>query len=337
MRKIVLILSILLIGMMLTPAVTAQTSQNLEWEVEIGDQTFFKFYYWDLDGLPTFNENMYVNITGPMGTIPDPLADYYDIPDTLADAKWVNGTDMGMMIGILMYIWKIALPTGNWSLMTELVEDVTEVDIMETIFPVEPHVNIDNWYQWGFTHNLTFPGAVNVADVVYLKSDGSLAAIHLLAYEEGTSTLMGDVYMERDGTAPVISNPSDIAYNFSDTGNEISWSASDQSPAAYRILKDNVELKKGFWNSSSESIVVDVDGLAVGSYDYEIEFYEASGISASDVVTVTVNEAADTTTTSDTGTGGGIGDFFTDNLLLIVGVGGAAVIIIVIVIIIKKR
>jgi len=111
MRKIVLVLSILLIGMMLTPAVTAQTSENLEWGVEIGDQTFFDFYYW-ADSYMTLNENMYVNITGPMGTIPDPLTDYYDIPDTLADVKWVNGTDMGMMLMIFMYIWKIALPTG---------------------------------------------------------------------------------------------------------------------------------------------------------------------------------------------------------------------------------
>jgi len=186
---------------------------------------------------------------------------------------------------------------------------------------------------------MSAPGSDNVADVVYLKSDGSLAAMHLLGYMEGDDTLVGEAYIERDGTAPVISNPSNIAYNFSDTGNEISWSATDQSPAAYRILKDDVELKKGFWNSSSESIVVDVDGLAVGSYDYEIEFYEASGMSASDVVTVTVNEAADTTTTSDTGTdtGTGTGDFFSENLMLIIGIGGGAVVIIVIVIIIKKR
>jgi len=291
---------------------------------------------------------MYVNIIGPIGTIPDPLTDYWDIPDTIAMMKWVNGTDMGMYIAILMYIWKIAVPTGNWSLMTELVESVTEVNLMAEVFPIEPQVNIDNWYQWGFTYNLTFPGADNVVDVVYLKSDGSLAAIHQLAYLEGDDTLMAEIYIERDGTAPVISNPSDIAYNFSDTGNEISWSATDQSPAAYRILKDNVELKKGFLNSSSESIVVDVDGLAAGSYNYEIEFYEASEMSASDVVTVTVNESdtttstdtttdTNTTTDTDTGTDTGTGDFISENMMLIISVGGVTVVIIVIVIIIKKK
>ncbi|MHA1288273.1 MAG: hypothetical protein ACTSPB_12790, partial [Candidatus Thorarchaeota archaeon] len=129
---------------------------------------------------------------------------------------------------------------------------------------------------------------------------------------------------------------------------EISWSATDRSPAAYRILKDNVELKKGFLNLSSESIVVDVDGLAAGSFNYEIEFYEASEMSASDVVTVTVNESdtttstdtttdTNTTTDTDTGTDTGTGDFISENMMLIISVGGVTVVIIVIVIIIKKK
>lgn len=273
--------------MIATPPVTAQTSESLEWGVEIGDETFFEFYYWS-EGYLTLNENVFANITGPIDVIPDPLTDYWNIPNITADVTWVNGTDMGMMLMIFMYIWKFAMPTGNWSLMTVLVENVIEFEVMEEVFPVEPQVIIDNWYQWGYTYNLSAPGSDNVANVTYLKSDGSLASFHLRGYEEGGSTLLGEAYIYRDGTPPIVENPDDIAYYLGDTGHSITWNATDQSPAAYMILKDDVEVEKGLWNLTSEEITVDVDGLDVGSYTYTIVFYEASGISASDQVVVDV-------------------------------------------------
>jgi hypothetical protein len=259
-RKVILILSILLIGMMLAgpSPVTAQTSENLDWGIEVGDITNFSFYYWAEESDITLNENMYINITGPMGVIPDPLINYSDIPDTPAEALWVNGTDMGFMLMIIIYVWKIAIPTGNWSLMTALVENVTEFTIIETIFPVEPHVIIDNWYQWGYTFNVSISGienVENVANVTYLKSDGSFAAMHLVGYVEGTSTLIGEASMYRDGTPPAVNTPANIVYDVGATGNEIIWNATDLSPAAYRILKDDVEIKQGLWNSSSDAVV----------------------------------------------------------------------------------
>ena len=318
--------------MMLAAPVAAQTSQNLEWGIEAPQMTYFHLNY-EGDPYP-IDEDMYGNITGPLAAIPDPLTNFSDIPDTLVDLKYLNGTDLGMYIMWFLFTLKMAVPTGNWSLMTDLVESVTGIDILGTVFPIQPEVTIDDWLHWGFSYNYTQMGYDNVIHVTYLKSDGYLASMSVVGYDLDKTTIIGTIDLDRDGTAPVITSPADISYNVSDTGNEITWSATDQSPAGYIVYKDNVEVERGMWTSSSQSIVVDVDGLAAGLYEYEIEFYEASGISASDVVTVNVTAGA---TTSDTGTGTGTSDFISENLMLIIGVGGAAVIIIVIVIIIKKK
>lgn len=318
---------------MLASPVAAQTSQNLEWGIVAPKMTYFHFCY-EADPI-MIDEGIYGNITGPLAAMPDPLTNFSDIPDTLVDLKFLNGTDLGMFIIWTLFSLKMAVPIGNWSLMTELVENVTAIDIMELIIPVNITVNVNDWLHWGFSYNFTQMGYDNVIQVTYLKSDGFLASMSVLGYDLDKITIIGTIDLDRDGTAPVITSPADISYNASDTGNEITWSATDQSPAGYIVYKDNVEVERGMWTSSSQNIVVDVDGLAAGLYEYEIEFYEASGISASDVVTVNVS-AVETTDTS-TGTGTGIGDFISENLMLIVGVGGAAVIIIVIVIIIKKK
>ena len=337
--RVILVLSFLLIGMMLATPASAQTSQNFEWEVEIGDMSYFSFYYWEEMSGTTIDEDIYLNITGPIDAVPDPLTDWWDIPDINADIKFVNGTDIGIMATVFLYTWKIAVPTGNWTLLKELIESVTEYNLMETIFPVEPFVTLDDWLRWGFSYNLTSGPYTNVVNVEYLKSDGSLAAYYVTGYNT-SQFMIGQFIFLRDGTAPVISGPADISYTVGTTGHNITWSATDQSPGGYRILKDSVEVQKGFWNSSSEKIVVSVDGLSVGSYDYEVEFYEASGISSSDVVTVTVNaETTTTTTTTSTTTTGtsATGNFISENLMLILGVGGAVIIIIIIVVIVKKK
>ncbi len=90
----------------------------------------------------------------------------------------------------------------------------------------------------------------------------------------------------QDTTAPTINSPADLSYELGSTGNTITWTASDLAPDTYRITIDGTH---GNWLSwTSGNIVVNVDGLAVGSHTYIIDVRDTSGNTASDTVVVTV-------------------------------------------------
>jgi len=95
-----------------------------------------------------------------------------------------------------------------------------------------------------------------------------------------------------DTTAPAVDSPADITYEESTTGHSISWNATDNNPGSYIIYREGVVVDSGSWTSGVQ-ITINVDGLAVGSYDYTINVTDASNNNATDTVIVTVE---DTTT-----------------------------------------
>ncbi|MHA2026127.1 MAG: hypothetical protein ACW98U_09520 [Candidatus Thorarchaeota archaeon] len=344
-RLVTIITSGLLIGVLLAPPVVAQTSQALEWDIEVEDLWHFNFrFYLELLSSDTI-EDFYFNVSVAPTAIPDPLTDWWNIPSPLLESYWANGTDASSDLSLFIpFIFNVAVPIGNWSLLEELVENVTSWTPVSDTFSITPNVTLDEWYRWGFSFNYTFGGTDNVYAISYLKSDGSLAKVEQIGYAEGTSSLIGIFHMIRDNNTPVVNSPTDINKEVSETGYEIVWNGTDLSPAAYMILKDDVELSRGFWNSSTEEFSVDVDGLGVGSYNYTIVLYEASGLSTSDTVMVEVvadspppNGVTTTTTTTTASTPtGGIIDFLTENMLLVGGIAGVGVILIIIVIVRRR-
>jgi hypothetical protein len=97
------------------------------------------------------------------------------------------------------------------------------------------------------------------------------------------------VFIE-DTTSPTINTPADIYYDEGDTGNSITWSPSDLLPSSYVVYMDEAVLKSGAWNSSSESIIVSVDGLAFGAYNYTIVVADSTGNTATDEMWVYVHD-----------------------------------------------
>ena len=87
---------------------------------------------------------------------------------------------------------------------------------------------------------------------------------------------------------PYVSDAADFAYDEGDTGNTISWTATDMFPATYTIYKDGVPEQTGFWNSVTP-ITINVDGLAAGTYVYLLVVVDRVGNTAQDSVTITVN------------------------------------------------
>ncbi|MCG3220456.1 MAG: hypothetical protein H7641_03665, partial [Candidatus Heimdallarchaeota archaeon] len=87
---------------------------------------------------------------------------------------------------------------------------------------------------------------------------------------------------------PDLSDEVNLDYDEGDTGNSISWDATDMNPDSYIIYRDSVEVDTGAWDSVTP-IVIDVDGLTDGSYVYLIVVTDLAGNTAQDTVTVTVN------------------------------------------------
>jgi parallel beta-helix repeat protein len=135
------------------------------------------------------------------------------------------------------------------------------------------------------------------------------------------------VVVINDQVSPTINSPADFSYTAGTTGNVIVWNASDQYPSHYQVTYNGSVFAEGSWAGSR--IVVNVDGLAPGSYTFQITVYDGASNSAQDSVTVTVVQAATQTQPPaplDIGT-----------LLLIAGVAGAIVVVIVVVYFLKKR
>ena len=116
--------------------------------------------------------------------------------------------------------------------------------------------------------------------------------ITIVVYDTTSRTASDTVFITvYDGTAPVVDNPADIDYPDGDSGYSITWSPSDLHPVSYQILREGVQVKSGAWNSSSETMIVSVDGLSIGSYKYTIVLVDIGGNIMTDEVIVTVYNA----------------------------------------------
>ncbi|MHA2359253.1 MAG: DUF4350 domain-containing protein, partial [Candidatus Thorarchaeota archaeon] len=129
---------------------------------------------------------------------------------------------------------------------------------------------------------------------------------------------------------PTIDNPADLTYEEETTGHSIDWNPSSDRPWNYVIERDSVTVDSGSWNGGPLSI--GIDGLANGTYVYEITVFDNVGYSASDSVLVNVTEPAPTTPT----TGPGI-PLDPTTLLIIAAVAGVVIVIVIVVVIRKKK
>ncbi|MBY8981776.1 MAG: hypothetical protein KGD57_02430, partial [Candidatus Lokiarchaeota archaeon] len=90
--------------------------------------------------------------------------------------------------------------------------------------------------------------------------------------------------------APVINSPSNVNYQEGQTGNSITWTATDDNPTTYTITRTGLSSVSGSW-SSGQAITISVDGRSEGTYTYTCTVTDADGLTDSDSVTVTVTAA----------------------------------------------
>lgn len=136
-----------------------------------------------------------------------------------------------------------------------------------------------------------------------------------------------------DTTDPTIDGPENSSWAAEDTGNEISWIVYDFSPAYVSISIDGVFFELKQWNTSGETITVNLDHLTAGVHNITILAVDLAGNSAADSVTVTVLEATASTSTTTTSTG----NTMIPTEVLILGVVSTGVVLIIVLIIVRSK
>ncbi|MBY8996321.1 MAG: hypothetical protein KGD60_01220 [Candidatus Thorarchaeota archaeon] len=94
-----------------------------------------------------------------------------------------------------------------------------------------------------------------------------------------------------DGTAPLVDSPPDITYLEGQTGYSIVWTPTDTHPSSYEILRNGTVILEGDWNSTGESVSVNVDGLAKNTYNFTFIAFDVGGNFVTDEVFVSVFSA----------------------------------------------
>ncbi len=89
---------------------------------------------------------------------------------------------------------------------------------------------------------------------------------------------------------PILNEVKDSTYQEGETGNFISWIATDDNPTTYTISQDGNVIDSDSW-SSGNPISINVDGLEIGEYEYIITVMDEDGNSVIDYVIITVIES----------------------------------------------
>jgi hypothetical protein len=132
---------------------------------------------------------------------------------------------------------------------------------------------------------------------------------------------------------PTIDQPGNYVITEGELGHNIVWHPHSLLPAEYILEIDGVPVEHEPW--FGDEIVVNLDGLAVGTYDFAVTVRDRAGYEVADVVEVTVEEEVIPTTTPTTPTVPP-GEF-DPTVLLIIGAAAAGVIVIMLILIMMKK
>jgi len=145
-------------------------------------------------------------------------------------------------------------------------------------------------------------------EVIIASCDGLAYGTHIfiiIVNDVGDNSIFDEVIVSvLDGSAPIVDSPPDILYQVATTGHNITWTPSDAHPSEFTIQVNGVIILSGGWGG--QQIIINIDWLSVGTYEYELTVADEGGNTISDIVIVTVTEddsSATTTTSITTGTG----------------------------------
>ncbi|MHA2339662.1 MAG: hypothetical protein ACXACX_20335 [Candidatus Hodarchaeales archaeon] len=233
----------------------------------------------------------------------------------LFSASWSSGNSIivgidGLTPGV--YNYTITL----YDAATNIKSDTVIVTVRDTVVPdiTQP---IDTQYEFGSNSNIIEWTGTDLSPATYklFFEDGLIYTggwftdipiqvnidnldtgtynYTIVLYDASNNSRTDTVFVTvTDSTPPTLSSfPEDLSYSNGTIGNTLIWVAEDLDPGAYTVFRQEVPIESGSWVSSG-LILINVDGLAVDSYNFTIQISDKSGNSISHEVTVTVTSEA---------------------------------------------
>ncbi|MHA1881655.1 MAG: hypothetical protein ACTSUO_01235, partial [Candidatus Thorarchaeota archaeon] len=261
----------------------------------------------------------------------------------------------GLSVGVYNYTIAVYDTSGNW--VSDIV--LVTVAVSDMIPPIIDHP-LDVEYEEGTTGNTItwIPGDVYPSHYVVYRNDIEVASASwdgnaitvevdglsvglynytIVVYDTSGNWVRDTVILTVvDTTIPTIDHPADIYYEEGISGNTIIWTPSDAHPFHYVVYLNGTEVISDSWNGSL--IIVEVDGLSVGVYNYTIVVYDTSGNSVSDAnLIIVLPHTTTTTTTTTTATTTTTSEDMTGLIIVFLGVGGIGVIFVVLILMRFRR
>jgi hypothetical protein len=133
-------------------------------------------------------------------------------------------------------------------------------------------------------------------ETISVSLDGLTLGLYnftLIVFDIGSNSANDTVWITVvDATPPSVDSPSDVYYSEGASGYNITWNPSDLHPVSYEILREGAQIKTGAWNSSFETITINVEGLTLGGYNYTIYVFDVGGNTVNDTVFVYVTDGS---------------------------------------------
>lgn len=186
-RKLEVLLTIFLVLAIVISPVAAANNQGLQWAVASGDR-FDGTISSEFPEEDSVQESIYVLIDANPPTIPDDITIMSQIPEVSGKMYWANGTQVpGDPMGLGSY----AVPTGNWSLLSSLVEDAG--------YPGYEEINTAT--HWGYKMRSSFflPEVQLRMELKYAKSTGFLSVFDIDFHNQTSDTTIGNFRLEFAG------------------------------------------------------------------------------------------------------------------------------------------
>ncbi|MBD3157534.1 MAG: hypothetical protein GF309_01985 [Candidatus Lokiarchaeota archaeon] len=184
--------------------------------------------------------------------------------------------------------------------------------------------------------------STGVSSEITIDLDGLNPGIYnytLIVYDtSGNAGSDSVIVTVTDTTSPTIDHPDDIEYVVETTGHEIVWHPSDLNPSYYEVYQEGEFSYNSTWDGSD--VVVSIDGLDAGDYNFTLVVYDGSGNNATDTVIVSVRFTSGETTTQTTTetTTTTTTPPALDPMLVASAIGiAAAVVVIIVIVYMKKR
>ncbi|MHA1909107.1 MAG: phospholipase D-like domain-containing protein, partial [Candidatus Thorarchaeota archaeon] len=172
--------------------------------------------------------------------------------------------------------------------------------------------NPDTDYELGTTgHSITWSPSSDIPDTYIIWKDnaeldsgnwnGSSLSVNIDGLEVGSynytlrvNDTLGEAKVDTvivsvaDTVSPTLSHPADQNIMEVSTGNTISWTIEDLSNDTYQLYQDGVLIESGNLTSNQYILTSDIDGLAIGEYNFTVVATDLYENTATDEVEVTV-------------------------------------------------